>query len=179
MYSIYTITVHYKGVGCIFKLHIENQPGCVAHSFEFVSILFVMYSFCNNKIDKENVYVWASLYIQKKLKYVGFFFFFGFHKHSWKKTIYIPADILWSSYPLTLATFFLVDPHNIKVFLPITTIFFCMIHIQTKHYLCLKQEKEVSVSDVQKLPRHQGIFSVVRIPTYRSVLSAVFGFLFS
>lgn len=55
---------------------------------------------------------------------LAFFFFFGFHKHSWKKTIYIPADILWSSYPLTLATFFLVDPHNIKVSLPITTIFF-------------------------------------------------------
>lgn len=35
-----------------------------------------MYSFCNNKIDKENVYVWASLYIQKKLKHVGVGFFF-------------------------------------------------------------------------------------------------------
>lgn len=50
----------------------------MAHSFKFVSILFVMYSFCNNKIDKENVYVWASLYIQKKLKHVGVGFFFFF-----------------------------------------------------------------------------------------------------
>lgn len=93
----------------------------MAHSFKFVSILFVMYSFCNNKIDKENVYVWASLYIQKKLKHVGvgfFFFFFGFFGSFFFAFMNMPEKklhllmLLWSSYPLTLATFFLVDLHN-------------------------------------------------------------------
>lgn len=54
-----------------------------------------MYSFCNNKIDKENVSVWASLYIQKETKYVRVGFGFGWvffsHKHSWRKIK--PADI--------------------------------------------------------------------------------------
>lgn len=54
-----------------------------------------MYSFCNNKIDKENVSVWASLYIQKETNYVRVGFGFGWvffsHKHSWRKIK--PADI--------------------------------------------------------------------------------------
>lgn len=52
-----------------------------------------MYSFCNNKIDKENVSVWASLYIQKETNYVrvGFGWVSCFHKHGWRKIK--PADI--------------------------------------------------------------------------------------
>lgn len=76
-----------------------------------------MYSFCNNKIDKENVSVRASLYIQKETKYVRVGFGFG-----WVFSLINTAGeklnlltLLWSSYPLTLATF-LVKLHNKKTY---------------------------------------------------------------
>lgn len=73
-----------------------------------------MYSFCNNKIDKENVSVWASLYIQKETEYVrvGFGWVFAFINTTGEKLNLL--TLLWSSYPLTLATF-LVKLHDKKI----------------------------------------------------------------
>lgn len=73
-----------------------------------------MYSFCNNKIDKENVSVWASLYIQKETEYVrvGFGWVFAFINTAGEKLNLL--TLLWSSYPLTLATF-LVKLHDKKI----------------------------------------------------------------
>lgn len=53
---------------------------------------------------------------KKKLKYVGVgfgFFFFAFINMAGKKLNLL--TLLWSSYPLTLATF-LVELHNTKVY---------------------------------------------------------------